>query len=144
MVTTAKTKLIELGFSGYWRVPNLNGVPDTSGIYTVYACTNTSKSMVSIRKLLYIGESAGARTRIRQHLAGQTGKAWKRLLRPSEELCFGHAPALQADRERGEAALIFKHKPPANTQCVDDFPYERTRVVSRGRAALLAPDFIVG
>jgi len=72
---------------------------------------------------------------------GATGAPWKRLLGREGILCFGFAQIANPDRERAEAALIYKHKPPANRQCGDDFLLRPTRVVSIGRAALIVPDF---
>jgi hypothetical protein len=43
----------------------------------------------------------------------------------------------QADRERAEAAMIFSHKPPCNTQCVDSFPFDTTTISTSGKNALL-------
>ena len=77
---------------------------------------------MSIRKLLYIGESATVRNRIRQHLSGATGRSWKQHLRAGEVLCFAFAPISRTTHERAEAALIYKHKPPENTEYARSFP----------------------
>jgi hypothetical protein len=140
------TKTISLTYDGYWRETNAAGVPNQSGVYSAYACTyNRQAETVSIRELIYIGESEHVRDRIHQHLAGATGSAWKRRLRPGEELCFSYAPVGQPDRERAEAALIYKHKPPANTEYVDHFPakWSPTTIGTSGKNALLSSQFTV-
>jgi hypothetical protein len=133
-------KTISLDFGGYWMNPER--VPRSAGIYCVYACQHHGVT-VNIRSLLYIGESEAVRIRIGQHLADDTGKAWKRHLRVGEVFCYSQAK-IGADREQAEAALVFWHKPPTNTERVNEFPYPRTRIVSNGRIPQLNPDFAVG
>ena len=102
-----------LAFDGYWREPNISGLPDKSGIYGVYACTyDTNAGTVSISRLLYIGEAAD----VRQRLAGHEGwSTWKRQLKTGEVLCVNAALiSPEGARQRAEAAMIFKHKPPCN------------------------------
>jgi hypothetical protein len=54
-----------LNFDGYWRAPNVCGLPANSGIYCVHACTlNRQENTVSLRKLIYIGEAANGRDRV--------------------------------------------------------------------------------
>ena len=43
----------------------------------------------------------------------------------------------QADWERAEAAMIFKHKPPCNTQFVESFPFDTTTITTSGKNALM-------
>lgn len=51
-------KKINLDFDGYWREINKNSIPSKSGVYCVYSCVyNSSNKTVSLKKLLYIGES---------------------------------------------------------------------------------------
>ena len=132
-------KTIALDFRGYWREVNKEFVPSESGIYTVYACTyNQQEKTVSIRKLLYIGESEDVCERLQNH---ERLIDWKRFLRPNETLCYSVATIGAADRVRAEAALIYHHKPPCNTEYIHSFPYERTRITTSGRNALLSSDF---
>lgn len=39
--------------------------------------------------------------------------------------------------------MIFKHKPPCNTEYVDSFPFDETTVRTKGENSLLSPDFTV-
>jgi hypothetical protein len=42
-----------------------------------------------------------------------------------------------------EAAFIFKHKPPENTEYVDKFPFDTTTIKPREKKAKLSADFTV-
>jgi hypothetical protein len=143
-VVIAPANQITLQFNGFYREVNLDGLPETVGIYCAYACTNiAATNQVALREVLYIGRSGvSIRGEIKQHLGAKVGTDWKSWLRSGEELCFNAAEVTTAsERERAEWALIFKHKPPANSQCKDEFPFGPTRVVSTGKADLLVPDF---
>lgn len=129
-----------LEFGGYWREPNRGGIPNQSGIYSVYTSTyNASAQTVSLHKLVYIGESENVRDRIEGH---EKWPAWRRHLQLGQQLSFSYAP-IAGGRERAEAAMIFRHKPPENDEYVDNFPYERTTITTAGRNALLAQRFTV-
>ena len=133
-------KNYSLTYRGYWRESNRSGVPASSGVYSVYACTYDRYSdTVTLQKLIYIGESANVRDRIANH---EKWQEWRRHLRPGQELCFNFA-AITADRERVEAALINHHKPPANSEYVNYFPYPQTSVRTSGKNALLSTHFTV-
>ena len=63
-------KTISLEFDGYWREVNKGGIPAESGIYGVYACTyNKDQSTVSLRELVYVGESSDVNSRISNYLS---------------------------------------------------------------------------
>ena len=145
-MTTSTTSTISLTYGGYWLEPNVGGVPNESGVYSVYACKHDPvANSVTIRMLLYNGESASVRDRIRQHLSGATGRSWKQHLRAGEVLCFAFAPIAGTIRQRAEAALIHRHKPPENTEHVHSFPWKwsPTTVRTSGQSALLDPHFTV-
>ena len=135
-------KSYSLDFNGYWRAPNIGGLPERSGIYCVYACVhNVGAGTVSIRRLLYIGEAADIHNRVANH---ERWADWTRNLRLGEELCFNAAligPA--TDRERAEAAMIHHHKPPCNVQYVDTFPFDTTTISTTRENALLDRYFTV-
>jgi len=134
-------KSYSLAFDGYWREPNISGIPDKSGVYCVYACThNVTENTVSIRLLIYIGEAENANERIATH---EKGPDWREHPRQGEELCFSFAPFGNLDRQRVEAALIFHHKPPENEEYRDSFSYDQTTISTSGRNALLSPMFTV-
>lgn len=134
---TAKT--IRLTYEGYWREPNIGGIPAKSGVYSVYACQHNNDNTVAIRKLIYIGESSNVHDRIQAH---EKWPSWRCYLQAGEQVCFNFAP-IGVDRERAEASLIKHHKPPENTEFVDSFPYPQTTVYTSGRNKLLSPVFTV-
>lgn len=135
-------KSYSLTFDGYWRAPNAGGLPAKSGVYCVYSCTHDAReNRVSIRKLLYIGESANVRNRVDGHERRQD---WEQELQYGEVLCFSAALiAPEADRQRAEAAMIHHHKPPCNVEYVRSFPYEQTTISTSGRNARLDSYFTV-
>lgn len=128
-------------FDGYWRDENKGSLPSKSGVYCVYSCVhNKSEKTVSITKLIYIGEAANVNTRVANH---EKYDDWKSHLKSGEELCFSFGGVSSADRERCEAALIFKHKPPENKEYVDSFPFNQTTMRLSGKTALLTTNFTV-
>lgn len=135
-------KSYALAFEGYWREPNVSGIPAKSGIYGVYACTfDSNQNTVSLRRLLYIGEAADMCDRVTNHDRWQD---WKRKLNQGEVICVNAALiSPEADRQRAEAALVFKHKPPCNTEYVDAFPFDTTSIASSGKNALMETSFSV-
>ena len=58
-------------------------------------------------------------------------------------LCVSCAKIASADRERVEAATIYRHKPPCNIEYVDFFPYDETTVSTSGTKVKLAQRFSV-
>ena len=135
-------KSYSLDYHGYWRAPNISGLPAKSGIYCVYACVhNVTQKTVTLRGLLYIGEAENVRNRVAKH---ERWDDWVRELKVGEELCFNAAlisPA--ADRERAEAAMIHHHKPPCNVEYVNAFPFDTTTVSTRGKNEKLDGQFTV-
>ena len=134
-----KTFIVE--FYGYWRERKIVGIPNKSGIYCVYECTYDSyNDTVSIHRLIYIGEAGKARDRIRDH---EKKPEWKTYVRAGNDLCFSFGYVESKSRERVEAAFIHKHKPPVNTDYVDEFPFDTTTIKARGRTMKLSTDFTV-
>ena len=139
-------KSYSINFDGYWREPNINGLPTEAGIYCVYACTyDSQEGTVSISKLLYIGESDNVWKRVKNH---EKTAEWKRQLGRNGVLCFNASTTAvlerSGDRERVEAAMIFRHKPPCNVEYKNTFPFDRTTVTITGRSAELDYEFTVG
>jgi excinuclease UvrABC nuclease subunit len=131
-----------LDFDGYWREPNVGGLPSKSGIYCVYACTyDATAQTVDLKRLLYIGEAADVHGRVKTHEGWQT---WKKQLQAGQASCVSAAMiAGESDRQRAEAAMIFKHKPPCNTEYGNAFPFDSTTVTVTGKTALLYTSFTV-
>ena len=130
-----------LEFSGYWREPTMGSVPDKSGIYCVFSCVhNQAEKTVSLKKLIYIGESGDVKSRLANH---EKLGDWKKHVKQGEVLCFSFAPAPEASRVRCEAAMIFKHKPPVNTEYTEAFPHDKTTISITGKTTLLNTNFTV-
>ena len=128
-------------FNGYWRDKDKGSIPSQSGIYCVYECTyNVQAKTVSLNKLIYIGEADNVQDRIANH---EKYDDWKEYVRYGNELCFSLGAIGVTNRVRSEAAMIFKHKPPENTEYVNSFPFDRTTMNLSGRIALLTPSFTV-
>ena len=133
-------KTICLEFKGYWPESNKNFIPKQSGIYCVYTCKcDAEEKKVEIHKLLYIGESENVYVRIQNH---NRLSDWIKELRYGEELCYSFAPITSADRERVEAALIFKHQPPLNEEHRNHFIYNDTKMILSGKIKFLNKNFI--
>lgn len=131
-----------LNFDGYWRQSRISGLPALSGIYCVYAGTyNRRRKTASLRKLLYIGEAANVMERVSGH---EQWEMWEQYLHVGEVLYFTAALIHRRfDRERAEAAMVYKHKPPCNSRYTKSFGYDTTTVSTTGRKALLVGHFTV-
>ena len=128
-------------FDGYWRELNKSGIPSTSGIYCVYECThNVQEKTVTIHKLIYIGESENVNKRIANH---EKQKDWEKHVRQGNELCYSFSAVDNYSRVRVEAAFIYRHQPPVNTEYKDNFPFDKTIVKSNDKIALLKDYFVV-
>ena len=134
-------RIFKIDFQGYWRESKISNIPSKSGVYCAYECThNEDKKIVSIHKLIYVGESADVRQRIASH---EKWDDWKKYVRPGNVLCFNFAYVVSPDRDRVEAALIYKHKPPENVEYLYDFPFDDTELENTGQTALLFTKFIL-
>ncbi len=135
-------KTIKIKFEGYWRDKKKSGVPAQSGVYCVYECKyNEANDRVSfLITLIYIGEADNVRERIANHEKYQD---WLKHVRSGNELCFSFGSVLSADRERAEAAMIFKHKPPENEEYMYSFPFDRTTMFLSGKIKFLKKWFML-
>lgn len=134
-------KTFNLDFDGYWREKNKSGIPDKSGLYCVYSCIyNKSEKTVSIRNLLYIGQSEFVMSRLSNH---EKLDMWNAELKSGETLCYSYTSVSLADLDRCEAALIYKHKPKINTEYVNNFPFPETTIQLTGRTKNLHSSFTV-
>ena len=134
------TDKVDLEFKGYYLEKNKKGIPAQSGIYCVYRSVySQSSDTVSLKELLYIGESANMRDRVADH---EKEPDWKKHLVHGETLCFSYTPIV-TERERVEAALIYKHKPVENSEYRNRFPFCTLRVTTSGRNWGLERDFTV-
>ena len=134
-------KKIELNFEGFWREEKKKLMPDESGVYCVYRCVyNSDENTVTIKELFYIGESENVNERIANH---DRLEDWKGALQAGETLCYSCAKVDEKDRERAEAAMIFKDQPPFNDEHKNGFDYEDTHIIIKGRKSLLSNDYVV-
>lgn len=132
---------INLDFNGYWRYQNKGGIPNYSGVYLVYRCVyNREQETVSLKQLIYIGESENVHDRIQNH---NKDTAWKRKLQDGEEICFACANVDNPDRERAEAALIYHTKPVLNDKSTESFDYPATYLVLTGQHRFLDSEIVV-
>ncbi|AVP40012.1 GIY-YIG nuclease family protein [Ralstonia solanacearum] len=128
-------------FDGYWREPNKGSIPSKSGIYAVFSCThNKEDKTVDLKKLIYIGESVDVKERIANH---EKLEDWKKHVENGEVLCYSFGPVPAADRNRCEAAIIFKHKPPENTEYTAAFPFDKTTITVDGKITFVQKEFTV-
>jgi excinuclease UvrABC nuclease subunit len=144
-MATDDSVTIELVFDGYWRQKKVESVPTHAGVYCVYTCTYNKdakpKPTVSVNKLVYIGEAGNVRTRLTGH---ELWDEWEKHLKAGQVLCFSTAAlSPEATRQRAEAGLIFKHKPPVNTEYVHSFPFDTTTINASGTTAKLTTSFTV-
>ncbi|MCU0440604.1 MAG: hypothetical protein MUC49_22135 [Raineya sp.] len=117
-------------FEGYWREPNKSGLPNKSGVYCVYSCTyHEEKKSVTIHQLIYIGESEDIHKRVANH---EKHTKWLTYLESGNQLCYSYTLVDAIFRNRVEAALIYKHKPPANIEYKDSFPFDKTFIKTYG------------
>jgi len=132
-------KTIALTFEGPYT--NKEYVPSNSGVYCVYACIHSkATSMVTYKRLLYVGESTDVKTRIDDH---ERLDDWMAHLRQGEKLCYTFAGVTSPDRKRAEAAIIHKYAPPVNEHKYALLSYKTEMKIS-GRKGLLASTFTVG
>lgn len=130
-----------IDFEGYWRKSKIESIPDESGIYCFYESKfNIEKRTITLLRLLYIGKSMNVRTRIKMHMNWDN---WDSSIREGNEMCFSFAPVDTQNRDRIEAALIYKHKPLLNQKNLVSFEYDKTTIISTGKTALLNTNFTV-
>jgi excinuclease UvrABC nuclease subunit len=131
----------ELEFNGYWREPAMEVIPNKSGIYCVFSCVhNQTEKTVSLKKLIYIGESGDVKSRLANH---EKLDDWKKHVEQGEVLCFSFAQAPSTSRVRCEAAMLFKHEPPENTEYTEAFPHDKTTISITGKTTLLKKNFTI-
>lgn len=126
-----------LDFQGYWIEKNKVGVPSKSGVYCVYECSYNGETVQLIR-LIYIGESEDVCIRLLTH---EKFPQWERYLSDGHIICYSFAETDTIYRERIEAALIYEHQPPANTDNKESFNYDKTVIFTSGRNSHLKSYF---
>ena len=133
-------KEFSVEFHGCLREFFKSNLPTYPGIYCVYTCTyNPVNNKVVLKKLVYIGQSDNINYRINHH---ERLPDWKKHLKDDEILCYSYAN-IDGDKERVEAAMIYKHKPPCNIEYRDSFPFPDTIVNISGITRFLFQSFAV-
>jgi len=128
-------RTILLEFKGFYLEPGIKRFPEGSGIYCVYASarhisSESGKSTVSIKKLLYIGEADDMKNEIMEN---EERKKWQEALAGHQILCFNYASIRAEDgRSRARAALLYKYLPLLNKQENKSFNYGETEVLTSG------------
>ncbi len=123
--------------NGFYKESMLNKIPDESGIYCVYESSDNG----ILHRLLYIGESENIRNRIASH---ERKDDWIQELETGKILRFSYTLIDKNNRVRVEAAYINKHKPPTNSEYVDNFDFHKTTINTSGNNDYLYHSFTVG
>ena len=138
-------KTITLAFDGYWREPKMSSLPrKLASTASTRAPTTRTPSQAH-----GVDRQAGVHRRVRRHSRAcdqpPASPTWKKQLAAGQVLCFSAAKvAVEADRQQAEAALIFKHKPPANDEYTTAFTgFETTTINATGETAKLTTTFTV-
>lgn len=134
-------QLFSIQMIGYYMESDKDKLPAKSGIYCVYNCKyNAATDKVSLNNIIYIGESDDIKSRVANH---DKHPAWQRHVKHGEVLCFSFGLIEADNRVRCEAAIIFRHNPPENTEYTNAFPFDQTRISLSGKTDLLDTDFSV-
>ena len=123
----------DLKFVGYWPVPSSGKVDFWGGMYCIYAFRG------DVPRLLYVGEAEEIEASIASH---EDLHKWKREASDAE-LRFS-AAHLNPDtgRQRAQAALVYRHRPPCNAEVPDYFKYD-VELLTSGANACLDPRFLI-
>jgi excinuclease UvrABC nuclease subunit len=127
-------------FKGYWHISTTLNMPDSSGIYCVYAATrNALGQPQEAQQLLYIGKASQLNDRVSNH---EMKEIWAQQAGPH----FVYISCAKVDGRslnRFEAAMINHHQPPCNTQHKNSFGFDSTSINLSGAIALLDASFTV-
>ncbi|WP_290376180.1 hypothetical protein [uncultured Duncaniella sp.] len=119
---TQKRKTIHLDFEkGVYQDLTKNLIPFEHGIYLAYTGNFNGKN-VSLNKLLYIGmaDDTTIAKRVHNHTIDDHTD-WKlRYCKKGEDIYYLVAP-LEDDIRYVEANMIFRYKPPCNTNDIDKY-----------------------
>ncbi|MGA8213679.1 MAG: hypothetical protein WB799_08795, partial [Candidatus Sulfotelmatobacter sp.] len=111
------------------------------GIYCVYNCVyDASAKKVELKSssTSVMSDDVNGRIADQEKLSD-----WQEHVEQGQVLCYNFGPVPSANRVRCEAAMIFKHKPPENTEYKTAFPFDQTTMTLTGKTALLHTNFTV-
>lgn len=130
-----------LYFRGYWLELHTGGLPAESGIYGVHTCVRNLDYTVTLKYLIYVGESDNVRDRVAEH---ERWPEWRHYRQLGEHICFNVALiSPRVARTRAEAAMIRKHEPICNNEYKYKFPFDVTTVNTHGSNHLMERNFTV-
>lgn len=109
-----------LNFRGYWVDVHTSEIPKVSRVYLVYRCTYDAEG-VTLKELLYIGQSTDMNARINDHDQKET---FLRECEEGETICYSVAEVSKNDLDVVENTLIFAQKPRLNTRLKDNFEHD--------------------
>lgn len=122
-------------FKGYRRDVFREDLPETSGVYSIYRCVyDSTKKTVSLKELLYIGQSINIKQEICNH---ERRDEFLAEARSGEQICYAYAEVPQRQLDVVENALIFMQKPRLNNNLVDHFNHDDVEMEIEGKTALL-------
>ncbi|GAB1444673.1 hypothetical protein MASR2M41_02930 [Flammeovirgaceae bacterium] len=134
-------QIFNVNIEGYWREKHKAGIPDHSGVYFVYeAMYDPEKDIIRLIRLIYIHSSENVKANV---AVKENHESWMHYLNLGNELCYSTGYVEGVNRTKVEAAYIFKHKPLANKEHIDSFPFDQTTIISIGKTALLDTNFTV-
>ena len=134
-------KTFELYIMGYWHDKNIICLPQQKGVFFVYETKyDKKKDALFFKRLLYIGETEDVKDGILKH---KKYSEWLKYIKYGNELCYSMTCVENSYRERIAAAYIYIHKPPANEEYTDKFPFDKTRIRTAGDIELLNKDFTI-
>lgn len=127
----------EISFDGYWPFQNWPGMPAAPGVFCVYGGRhNWAPPTFSLVELLYIGDGINIREEVLTQMVDYD-------FRTQYDDVYLNAAVIESpeNRKRILSALIHQHKPICNSNEKNIFSFDRTVIVSRGKNALLIPQF---
>lgn len=132
---------ITLDFEGYYLDEDSKVYfPEKQGIYCVYkAIHNKEKDTVSLKELIYIGESENLNERITSH---EKWDNWKKKLEKNHCLVLTYATTT-SNRERAEKVLIYNHEPICNEKNTESHNVTNLIIKTKGKNSHLEDEYEV-
>lgn len=122
-----------IDIQGYYRDVSKELFPNIAGIYFVYRGFFVPHlKTVTLKALLYIGESADIGSRLKNH---ERRDDFLSSLQSEEELFYSFSNTenlSDKQRKRIEAALIYELCPPLNSSSTETFEYDTTIIHVHG------------
>ncbi len=124
-------KEYELEFVRFYEEEEISNIGKGYDIYRIHAGKKKGSGSLSSNRVLYIGQSKNAQERLDNH---DMRSEWKKHLKEDEIILVSVAKIVprsgtrvtKEERERVEAALIYKIKPELNESKTENFLYKKT------------------